>query len=658
MSSELEGRIAALPPAQRRLLAARLDLETTHALERLVAFVAAADEDVDLTEVLREHCRAQLPPYMIPQAVVVMDALPRTPSGKIDRRELAERPLIREPGRVETDDVTHSETELVLIEIWSDVLGIDEIGVNDDFFELGGDSLLSIRILSKATGAGYEINPEDFLEHPTIAAQARLMAESSPPEAQLAPPPMGPLPLTPIQAWFFEHVHTNPEHWNQSLELAVREPLSDEAATALVNDLVARHDALRTSFRPSEGCWLQDVQPSASVSVQHLDLASKTPAERDAAIEATAKALHESITLETVPLMRAAYFRLAPETDRLLLVFHHLIIDAFSLGLITEELNRTPGVQRAQPQSMARWSTLLTSSDSAAAVADAAAYWLDRANEQPVLLPATPAAPGSNVEGNLAVVRVELDADTAVALTGSLSRLRQTQLVEALLAGLLRALSGWCGSDEFPVFLESHGREPQFGADLTATVGWMTQAFPAWLSAGSREDRIDVQLSRLRETYRAVPGSGVAYGLLREYGSAAIRDALRRITHPQVCFNFLSRQQAGDSRAFSPLPPRDRHLHRGGRCERAHLLDVNAHVTPSGEIVTEWSYCSHYHDVETINKLADAYLQTLREIAAFSGEVAGTAATPADFPLAGLDGGQLDDVVRLLKNADDRSGSG
>jgi non-ribosomal peptide synthase protein (TIGR01720 family) len=654
MTADLEARIAVLPPAERRLLADRLGLSQVRS-ERLVAFVTAVEQSDGMTEDLREHLRTRLPAYMIPQNIVCIDAMPRTPSGKLDRQALADRPLQREPTAAQASDSVLSEAERTLIEIWSDVLGIDEINVNDDFFELGGDSLLSIRILSKATSAGFEIEPEDFLDHPTIAAQAMLAVKNRSSNEQPEAPQAGALPLTPIQAWFFEHIHNSRDQWNQSLDLAVRDPLDKNAAQQLLNKLIARHDALRTSFRQtSAGGWEQHVALAASVELRYLDLSDETPASRTETISNTSLAMHQSITLSQAPLCRATYFRLTPEEDRLLLVFHHLVIDEFSLGLLTEELGNPSGMQA--PRSMANWSAHLAAPDTAAQIADEASYWLERAGSAPLALPRIPAAVEANVEGNRVILHAVLDEETTTTLVSSLTQLRETRLVEGLLAALVRALSDWCGVSEIPVILESHGRDQKLGLDTTTTIGWLTHAYPAWLSAGESSDSIDTQLARLRESYRAVPGSGVAYGLLRTHGSPSVRDALAQAPYPEVCVNFLSRpQMISDDAPFQRLPPSDGPYYRSNDCERAHLLEVNAHVTNAGALLMDWIYCSRFHDPNTIAALADATLDSLRQFAAFRGNDA--VATPADFPLADLDGAGLDDVARLLQDADERSGS-
>ncbi|HET9257987.1 MAG TPA: amino acid adenylation domain-containing protein, partial [Pseudonocardiaceae bacterium] len=221
----------------------------------LLAYLVAADGDAPGIEALREFAGRSLPDYMLPSAVHVLPAMPLTPSGKIDRRALpvpAERPALTSgyvaPG---------TPVECQLAEIWAGVLGAERIGIHDNFFSLGGDSILSIQVVSRARAAGLRISSKDIFLHQSIAALAPLAGALEVPAAVSAPI-TGPVPLAPVQRWFFD-TYGPLRHFTMSTVLELPEDVDESALRAAVEAIVAHHDALRTRFDQRDGEWCQQV---------------------------------------------------------------------------------------------------------------------------------------------------------------------------------------------------------------------------------------------------------------------------------------------------------------------------------------------------------------------------------------------------------------
>ncbi|MGH9361841.1 MAG: amino acid adenylation domain-containing protein, partial [Thermoanaerobaculia bacterium] len=275
---------------------------------------------------LRAYFRERLPESMVPSACVLLDALPLTPSGKLDRAALP----APEGGRGALEEsivAPRNPREAALAAIWREVLDLTEVGVQDNFFELGGDSILSIQIASRASRAGLRFNPVQIFEHPTIARLAEVVQVRADCRGEQGVV-TGPLPLTPIQRRFFELDLPNPHHWNQSILLEVARPLVMPRLAAALSRLLAHHDALRLRFHGRAAGWEQVLaEPSGAVPLSWLDLSALPEGVRSDAVERAAAALQGSLHLSAGPLLRLAWFDCgAGRPGRLLLIAHHLVV--------------------------------------------------------------------------------------------------------------------------------------------------------------------------------------------------------------------------------------------------------------------------------------------------------------------------------------------
>ncbi|HEX8183978.1 MAG TPA: amino acid adenylation domain-containing protein, partial [Blastocatellia bacterium] len=233
--------------------------EDTARESRLVCYVALKQDAATTASELRDWLKKELPAYMVPAIIVMLEEMPLSASGKIDRKRLPAPGLNRQA--VEQPYVEpQSEAERELVKIWEEVLGIERIGVRDSFFELGGDSILSIQVVARARQAGLEITPKNLFEHQTISdlallARPRLAIESRPESLE------GLIPLTPIQRWFFEQELPGPDHYNQAVMLEVKQDVGAALLEEAFGALVEHHDALRLRFEQKAGIWEQTCAP-------------------------------------------------------------------------------------------------------------------------------------------------------------------------------------------------------------------------------------------------------------------------------------------------------------------------------------------------------------------------------------------------------------
>ena len=638
---EIEALLAAQPEVREAVVLARHD----GAAPRLVAYLVAGEPagGLDL-DALRGALARWLPAFMVPAAFVVLDALPLTSHGKLDRRALpapAEAPA--DPSAMPAGAV-----EERLAALWREVLRTGSVGRHDNFFRLGGDSILSIQIVARARESGIGITPKQIFQHPTVAELAAVAGVTRRATAGQGPV-TGPVPLTPIQRWFFAEDRLDRHHFNQALLLEAHRDLAPPRVARALEYLLSHHDALRSRFFHDGAGWRQAI-PAPVEPASHLlaDLAALPAAARRPALAAAAEQLQASLDLERGPLLRAATFELSPAEPRLLLlVAHHLVVDGVSWRILLADLQTAcrqlaSGGEVALPaktSSFQEWAARLEEHASSGALAGELPFWRDSfraAGRLPVDVPE-----GRNRVASARMVSVALDAEETRALLQEVPPAYRTEINDVLLTALAQTLAGWTGERSVAVDLEGHGREEILeGIDLTRTVGWLTSLFPVLLDLGEPAGP-GRELQRIKQQLRGVPGRGIGFGLLR-YLTPAGAEELGGLPGPGVGFNYLGQLDQALSEPASLWPAAEPAGPMASpRGTRAHLLEVNAGVV-SGQLRVHWSYSAEIHHPATVERLAAGYLAALRGLIAHCRSPEAGGVTEADFPLAHLVAGELE----------------
>ena len=684
---------AAGAPAPRRPPAAQKP-------RRLVAFWMGEGEAAAAVTpaVLRAALRERLPDYMVPAELVRLAGLPQTANGKIDRRALAALAEEVRPERPAAPQVPpRTPAERLLAAIWCEVLRRPDVGVEDNFFELGGDSILSIQIVARAREQGLRVTPRQLFEHQTVAALAAVAGTEVLVAAEQGPV-TGPVPLTPIQRWYFAPAELpEPWHFNLSVLLHPRRELAPVVAARAFAALLAHHDALRLRCRREADGWRQwnaaPAAPGVAAPLPRVDLAALPAAAAGSELQRAAGQVQASLDLAAGPIARAVWLALPGGAARLLLAVHHLAVDGVSWRVLLEDLatacrQAAIGAPIALPPkttSFQRWAERLAEHARSLAAGPELAWWRRVAAAPAAALPLDFAVSGAARDAPR-TVRVALDAAETRELLQEVPAAYRTRIDEVLLAALAGALGGEgrggseAGGGAVRIELEGHGREELFaGVDLSRTVGWFTSLYPVLLQVDPRAAPGDA-LSAVKEQLRAVPGRGLGYGLWRwlrgaepagpalpggapdgaggverEEAAAGV-EQLRRAPPPEVSFNYLG-QLDGALPADAPFVPaaEPAGLLHGPHQPRRHLLTVDAYVQ-GGCLRADWGYSAHLHKRETVERLAGAFVLQLRALVAAcrAALAAGlTRYTPSDFPLAGLDAAALDRVLGTGRGIED-----
>jgi amino acid adenylation domain-containing protein/non-ribosomal peptide synthase protein (TIGR01720 family) len=624
--------------------------------KRLAAYVGCGPGEPPSNQELHDFLAARLPAHMIPAAIVALEQLPRLACSKVDVSSLP-APCWQQSSATAEFVEPRNDIERALATVWQDILGVERVGIRDNFFDLGGDSIRSIQVVARAGAAGVRITPKQLFEHQTIGELAAVAGTA---RAITAPqePVTGPIALLPVQREFFALGPAEPHHYNQAILLTLERRITADFLDVTIDKLLAHHDMLRARYsRTADGQWQQTLAPvEGGGQAARVDLSRTADDDLAAAIEHVAAAAQASLNLEHGPLTRFVYFDLgANRRGRLLIVIHHLVIDTVSWRILLADLNvllnqLLAGASAELPAKttpVRDWAARLVELADGDANQAEARFWTARGDEPPLLTGDADAH--SNVAGSAGTVSVSLDVANTRQLLGEAASASHARSHELLIAALVQVVSEFCGARILRLDLEGHGREALFDdVDLSRTVGWFTTLYPIVLRLSPSSSRTEL-LKSVKQQLRAIPRSGIGYGLLRWLTSHGdVRNRLAAQPAAEMCFNYLGQfDHALPGDALVDLAAEPTGPSVGLRNTRRHQWEIIAYVRDK-QLQVEWNYNGAIHATARIEQLAENYiraLQTLVEDCLASGA---SAVTPSDFPLSGVDQDDLDALARLI----------
>ncbi|WP_035559561.1 non-ribosomal peptide synthetase [Burkholderia sp. 9120] len=657
---------------------ALVDLRGSGAHKRLVCYLSGS-ADIDA---VRAALDARLPEHMVPAVFVALAALPMMQNGKVDRRALPDPDEAALTARSHTPPSTPREA--ALLAIWQRVLGRDALGVHENFFEVGGDSILSLQIVARAAQAGLRITPRQLFEQPTVARLAAVALDVSADDADAQSRHAerhDALPLTPIQADFFRRYPHGESHWNQAALLSVAGTLDSQALEAAVRALVSRHDALRVRFeKTADGTWVQRVTPAADyfatlpTLVESIDLSGE--ADWRAALEREGERLHRDLDLQAGPLMRAAWFKVGADEGRLFVVIHHAVVDGVSWRVLLDEFEtlyasaargEAPDAALATPLPWSAWVEQAARYAAALPAQSEAEKWCMGLEGASAVLPVE--RDESQADMRLAASRVHtltLDRALTEALLREPARAYRMGTDEVLLAALADAVASWSGAAGALIALEGHGREEiDAQLDLSGTIGWFTTRFPVWIPAGVNVDananaqgnagrsRTRDALRAAKQRLRAIEHKGLHWGMLTQLAAdPAVRAELSALPAPRIGFNYLGQtDQVLERNGRFGFASESTGAPMSGDSRLKYVLDLNGAVE-NGMLAITWRYSPDVLADATVSALADSFRASLAAFVEHCSRAA-AGATAEDFPLAQLDAAQLDALDLPLGDVED-----
>lgn len=617
---------------------------------RLVAYYVAPQ--VIPTDELRRDLAQRLPREFLPNDFVRLDHIPLTRNDKIDRAALP-RPDAMRPALGADYVLPSTEIESQLSVIWCEVLGLETVGVEDNFFDLGGDSILNIRIVARSRKLGLTMTPQQIFDFPTIASLAPMVTQG----LSLVPKQgdvTGQLPLTPIQSRYFANARTGFEPFTQTMVLALVKRVDPVLLEKGLQTLQRHHDGLRTRFTLAQGSWRQTIDEPGhcQITVERIELGAVANEELDAAIDRIEAELAGQMKLSSGDLVRAALVGSnGDDPDLLILAIHHLVVDGVSWWILLEDLEAiynqlAEGKDAAlgdKSSSIMDWSNALSVAAGGAIGAERS-YW-KRLGEIDGSMPRDHRGVTANGLTETAALTAALDSEETDQLIHRAAGRFGAQLPDLLTAALVQTLVQWTGRESIRFDMEGHGREEIFeGIELSRTVGWFTSVFP---TAFELPTKIETRaaIASIREQAATVPNRGIGYGILRYLDAeSAGDDDLSEFSPADILFNYLGQWDkalAGSTRFKMDRPISVFH---GSKEARSHAIEIAVHVH-GGRLRFDWVYSRNLYERTTIEKLAADYLSYLRAIITDSLGIQDSARSSIEFPLADLTQNALDDLL-------------
>ena len=486
------------------------------------------EQQLDMSEI-KNDLRDKLPEYMLPGFMMQIDALPLTPNGKLDAKALPELNALAGQEYMPP----RTKTEKVITDIFEEILGISPVGIEDSFFELGGDSIKAIKAVSKLREKGYKLSFAALMYQQTPRKIGENIQMGEVNQVYEQGEINGESPLTPIQLEFFNKNHVVPNHYNQALMLRSDEPFDIPSLKTAITEIIKHHDALRNVYDGQRQITLS-TEESKLYDWYEKDYTKVQDVSKE--IEYASDKLQASIDLATGPLVKVGLFH-SDSGDHLLICVHHLVIDGVSWRILLEDL--FSGYRQIQETSKItlpmktasykEWANALTQYAKSEVLSDEIAYWKnisDKSNSTETFKSTQTAS------GQYKNKVVKVDSETTKKLLLEAGKTYKTEINDLLLASLTIAVKEWRNSKYLTIEMEGHGRETiDREIAIDRTVGWFTSVYPIILET---KDTVEESILETKQTLKQVPNHGIGYGVLRYLGEHSGLEMSAAIT-----FNYL-----------------------------------------------------------------------------------------------------------------------
>jgi amino acid adenylation domain-containing protein/non-ribosomal peptide synthase protein (TIGR01720 family) len=615
----------------------------------LVAFIVAKEEQQ--VTMLRNYLSAKVPHY-----IVQVDHIPLSASGKASKKQLLALNKLALADKV-AYVAPASEQEKALIAVCELVLNRKQISVKENFYNLGGDSIKSIQMVSRLKQLGYTLRVEDILRTPVLESLATLLVAATYKADQSGV--SGEVVLTPVQHYFFKSTPVL-HHFNQSVLLKSEAPVDLEILARCLKQIVTHHDALRMVFRQEQdGTWKQFNKGATEAGFEFITRDLTGAAQPLEEMKAITGEMHASFDLSNGPLLKVAHFKLK-DGERLALIIHHLVTDGVSWRILLEDLltlyrqgsESNALTLPAKTDSFQRWARLQQEYANSEKMIREAAYWTAVCKEEVPALKTDHLHQGRIYLGDRATFT--LDERTTQLLQTRFHTVYNTEINDVLLTGLGLAIAEVLGQHKVMMKMEGHGREEIIdNVDISRTVGWFTTMYPFILNVEQATDGVG-SLIGVKEELRKIPNKGIGYGMLKYQN-----DAYRHLNYtPTVIFNFLGDFDSSfsdkDNNGFTYATEA-----MGANIAKENTDEVLLNVSGSfvtGKLLIGINYSKAVYEEQTITRLLAACKKHLINLIEEVSREQHNYKTPADLSFRSLtmkelslinDGHNIEDVYEL-----------
>ena len=650
---EIQAALAGLDGVAHAAVIAREDRPGD---KRLVAYITGTADPVAVRNQLGER----LPSYMVPTAVVVLQAIPLTANGKLDKRALP----APQYSDVDQYRAPSSAVEEILAGIYAQVFGVERVGVDDSFFDLGGDSILSMQVVARARAAGVICRPRDIFVEQSVARLAQVATVGVDGQDGVVDEGLGSVVATPIMRWL-QGMAGPVEEFNQTMVVQAPAGVAEADVAVVLQALLDRHATLRMRVDDDgAGGWSLWVPETGTVRAE--DCLQSVEALSDEALVAARSRLDPAAGV----MVRAVW---AGAAGQLALIIHHLAVDGVSWRILLEDLNiawaqhhhQQPVALPAPGTSFARWSALLAEHAHTPAVAEQAEAWRQVAATPAVL----PSVQPDDTYVSAGQLSVSLDTETTRLLLGEVPAAYHAGVQDILLIAFGLAWTHFLGTGAaVGIDVEGHGRHEELAphVDLSRTVGWFTTKYPVALNVGgpvgglswgqvvAGADALGAVIKNAKEQLRALPDP-LSYGLLRYLAPEADLAG----SDPVIGFNYLGRLGGAGELSEELWRISENSFSLAGAAGAlalplAHTVELNAGTMDTAEgphLQANWTWARSALDDKQIGRLSELWFDALAGICAHV-RGGGGGLSPSDVAPARLTQQDLDELAQRYRIGD------
>ena len=581
---------------------------------------------------LRGYLSKKLPDYMIPAYFMQIEKMPLTLNGKLDRKALPEP-----DGKINTGveyAAPKNEIEKKLVKVWTEVLSVEKIGIDDDFFTLGGDSIKAIQVCARLSRYNLKITVSELFANLTIRELSLNANQENKQINQTAIE--GKVELTAIQRWFFKQEFTNMHHWNQSFMMYSKEGFNEKIINKVFSKIVKHHDALRIVIKEEGDKIIQYNKGTEDklFDLSVMDLSNKESYQVE--IEKEAIKIQSSIDLFDGPLVKLGLFK-TKDGDHLLIAIHHLVVDGISWRVLFEDIstgyrqaiNKEEIELPSKTHSFKEWSENIINYAKSSKLLEEIKYWSKIENTKVGEICKDYEITNNKVY-NSNSIEMKISKENTKNLIKDTKKAYNTEINDILLASLGLAIKNWTGENKVLVNLEGHGREEIMpNMNITRTVGWFTSAYPVILDC-EKSDDIGYYIKLVKDDLRKIPSRGVGYNILKYITPKEYINDLEFKLKPHISFNYLGQFDNDINQGVFNMSSISTGDSISKESERLYDININGMVV-NEELSLNFEYNKDEYDKSTIIEFVKNYKEALLDVIKHCTEKENTEMTPSDF---------------------------
>ena len=644
---EIEHRLLKYPMIKQTVVTC----QTNQSMQSmLVAYVVPRNTVTLNINLVRQYLEQHLQTYMIPSNILVLDKLPVTINGKLDKTKL---PTLNTNKNSYSYLAPKNHIEKCMVTIWRKIFNLRKVSLTDDYYRLGGDSITAMQISSQASKIGLKVKVRDILNYSTVGHLCKFIKPIKSTVIQHKLPYNNRVSLTPIQQWFFTRNLKAPNQFSNYVLLKSKVSLTIKQVEAVFSQLIKQHDMLRAYFYVENGSWRQKISQYCVMSKVSRFTFNSAQSEFEIWLKLRAINLQKKLELSQPPLVKVAIIEGYQRTTHLLIIIHHLIIDGISWRVLIEDLaayihnleNNTKASVTTIANSYATWSNHLNKLAGTSAIKGTYDYWstaIPISYNLPLDYPR-----GKNTTVSESKTNINVDQSLTQLILKDIPEKHKIKPHEILIVALCYTLSLWSKQEDIYLDMEHHGREVvNETLELSQTIGWFTALFPVSIKVSTRiPHNWEMLVKLVKSQLREVPNDGLSYGILRYLcKDKSLSGLLSSTSEAEISFNYLGQFPLQENKILT-MTDQPIYLVSGIENMRTHLFDIMAWVK-AGVLTISWSYSRNCHNLKTIELLVGNLADNIKVLTQALHAATYPWTIPQDYPFSELRQRNLDKLIQ------------